>query len=119
MANRGRARLASLLALLVLSGCGGEAGLVIAGATVYSFATTDKFLADHAVSYATGEECSALQMEQTGDYCRTHEEIAMEAAEAEQRRQAAQSDMFCYRTLGEITCYQEPDHQASLAQRVQ
>lgn len=106
----------ALLGLLLLSACGGEVGLVMVGASVASFATTDKFLADHAVSYATGEDCSALQMEQTGEYCRSSEEIAEAAEEA--RRNAAAPDMYCYRTLGDITCYQDQDYQASLAQRV-
>ena len=108
----------ALMTLLLLAACGGEDGLVMVGASVASFATTDKFLADHAVSYATGEDCSALQMEQTGEYCRTPEEIAEAEAAEEARRAAGESDIYCYRTLGDITCYQDQDYQASLAQRV-
>ncbi len=104
--------------LFLLAGCGGEVGMIMAGATVVSFATTDKFLTDHAVSYATGEECSSLQLEQTGAYCRSAAEIAAEEAEEAARQQAAQPDLYCYRTLADITCYEQPDHQASLAQRV-
>jgi hypothetical protein len=108
----------ALMTLLLLSACGGEVGLALLGASAVSFATTDKFLADHAVSYATDEECSALQMEQTGEYCRTPEEIAEAQAAEEARRAAGESDLYCYRTLGDITCYQDQDYQASLAQRV-
>jgi hypothetical protein len=107
------------LPLLLLAGCGGEVGMMLAGVSMVSFATTDKFLTDHAASYATGEECSSLQLEQTGAFCRTAEEIAAEQAEEEARLQAAAPDIYCYRTLAKITCYQQPDHQASLAQRVQ
>jgi len=108
----------ALMGLLLLAACGGEVGLVMVGASVASFATTDKFLPDHAVSYVTGEDCSALQMEQTGEYCRTPAEIAEAEAAEEARRSAAAPDMYCYRTLGDITCYQEQDYQASVAQRV-
>lgn len=108
----------ALMMLLLLAACGGEVGLVLAGASVASFATTDKFLADHAVSYATGEECSALQFEQTGEYCMDPEEIALAEAAAEERRLAAESQLFCYRTLGDITCYRDQDYQASAAQQV-
>lgn len=108
-----------LVAPLLLAGCGGEVGVALLGASAVSFATTDKFLGDHAVSYATGEDCSALQFEQTGEYCRSPQEIAAERAEEEERRLAASPPMYCYRTLGEITCYAEPDHTASVAQRVQ
>jgi len=108
----------ALSAALLVGGCGGDVGLALAGATAVSFATTDKFLTDHAVSYATGEECSALQLEQTGQYCRSREESAAgEAVEAE-RQLAAEPAMYCYRTLGQITCYQEQDYQASLARQV-
>ena len=107
-----------LIGLLLLGGCGGEVGMALAGATAVSFATTDKFLTDHAVSYATGEECSALQFEQTGQYCRTQEEIAAERLAEKERQLAAEPEMYCYRTLGEITCYEEEDYQASLAQQV-
>jgi hypothetical protein len=117
MLRRSRPALPALMALLLLAGCGGEVGMALVGASAVSFATTDKFLGDHAVSYATGEDCSALRLEQTGDYCRSAEEIA--AAEDEARRLAAAPPMYCYRTLGDITCYAEQDYEASVAQRVQ
>src|SRR3546814_5439420 len=62
-------------------------GMMLAGVSMVSCATTDKFLTDHAASYATGEECSSLQFEQTGAFCRTAEEIAAEQAEEEARQQ--------------------------------
>lgn len=109
---------AVLVALLLLGGCGGEVGLALASASAVSFATTDKFLTDHAVSAVTGEDCSALQYEQTGEFCRTSEDIEAERMAEEERRLAATPRMYCYRTLGKITCYQEKDYQASLAQQV-
>ena len=119
MPRRLRLAALALMPLVLLAGCGGEVGLAMVGATAVSFATTDKFLSDHAVSYATGEDCSALHFEQTGDYCRSQAELAAEAAEAEERRLAASPPMYCYRTLGDITCYEEQDYEASVAQRVQ
>lgn len=104
--------LSTSLALL-LAGCGGEVGLAFAGASAASFATTDKFLTDHAASYALDQECSSLQLEQTGQYCRSEEEIAAAAAEP-----AASEPLYCYRTLAEITCYEQQDFQASSARIV-
>lgn len=108
----------ALMSLLLLAGCGGEVGLALAGASVVSFATTDKFLGDHAVSYATGEDCSSLQLEQTGQYCRTPAEIAAAEMAERERQIAAEPEMYCYRTLGDISCYEQKDYQASLAQQV-
>ncbi|GIK97191.1 MAG: hypothetical protein BroJett029_14000 [Alphaproteobacteria bacterium] len=109
---------AALATLLLLGGCGGELGLALAGASAVSFATTDKFLSDHAVSAVTGEDCSALQFEQTGEFCRAAEDVAAERLVEAERRLAATPGMYCYRTLGDITCYEEQDYQASLAQQV-
>jgi hypothetical protein len=103
---------------LLLGGCGSDVGLALAGATALSFATTDKFLTDHAASYATGEDCSSLRFEQTGEYCQTSEELAAEELAKKEHQLAAEPEMYCYRTLGEITCYEEQDYQASLAQQV-
>lgn len=107
-----------LIAVMLLGGCGGEVGLALAGASAVSFATTDKFLSDHAVSLATGKDCSSLQLEQTGQFCRTPEEIAAARLAEEERRLAANPEMYCYRTLGDITCYEERDYRASLAQQI-
>lgn len=109
----------ALVLCLLLGGCGGEVGLALLGASVVSFASTDKFLGDHAASFATGEECSALQLEQTGEYCRSAEEMAAAELAAEIRRLEANPEMYCYRTLADVTCYREEDEQASLTQLVQ
>lgn len=117
MTARLRLAVPVLLAVLLFSGCGGEVGLALAGASAVSFATTDKFLSDHVVSAVTGEECSSLQLEQTGEFCRTPEEIAADQTAGQERR-ADSAEMYCYRTLGKITCYNERDYQATLAQQV-
>ena len=89
-----------------LGGCSGTAAIAMAGISATSFAMTDKFPTDHVASWVTGEDCSALQAEQTGEYCRTPEEIA--AAEAAEKPGVAPA-VYCYRTIGEIDCQSEPD----------
>lgn len=103
----------ALLALLLpaaLGGCSGTAAIAMAGVSATSFALTDKFPADHVASWVTGEECSALQAEQTGEYCRTEEEVA--AAEAAAQPGAVPA-LYCYRTIGESYCQSEPDPTAT------
>jgi hypothetical protein len=78
----------------------------MAGISATSFAMTDKFPTDHVASWVTGEDCSALQAEQTGQYCRTEAEVA--AAEAAAMPGAAPA-IYCYRTIGESYCQNEPD----------
>jgi len=99
----------ALLALALpamLGACSGTAAIAMAGISATTFAMTDKFPSDHVASWVTGEDCSALQAEQTGEYCRTSEEIA--AAEAAEKPRAAPA-VYCYRTIGEIDCQSEPD----------
>src|SRR5262245_19772751 len=91
----------ALLALLLpaaLGGCSGTGAIAMAGISAATFAMTDKFPADHVATWVTGEECSALQAEQTGQYCRTDEEIAAAEAAA---RPGAMPAIYCYRTIGE------------------
>jgi hypothetical protein len=81
----------------VLAGC--DPSLMMSGASVVSLVATDKTLSDHAVSLATGRNCSTVRMSRGESFC-APEPHAM-AAE------------HCYRTLGGISCYTRPDPQAS------
>ncbi|MGE3968372.1 MAG: hypothetical protein AB7F08_09030 [Dongiaceae bacterium] len=98
-----------LLALcgpLVLSGCDGTVFLATSAVTAASFATTEKLPTDHIASWVTGEDCSSLEMERTGKFCRTEAEIA--ADELANQPEVAMP-VFCYRTLGEADCYTDPE----------
>ncbi|MDY0884053.1 hypothetical protein ACFPL7_13685 [Dongia soli] len=101
-------------AFLALSGC-----QLTTGAAVYglvegsSLNQTGKTASDHLASLVTGQDCNILRYQQTGKYCLSSAELAqMEAAE--RRDNAA----YCYRTIGEVWCYDNPDPTASPEIRV-
>ena len=105
-----------LLALsLGLGACSSGTGLVLATAGLVSFVHTDKTLTDHAVSMATEKNCSLLHSANNEPYCQDLEpEISAEELEAE----ALMAQTHCYRTLGAISCYRQPDTMASAQARV-
>ncbi|MEK9671028.1 MAG: hypothetical protein VW268_00805 [Rhodospirillaceae bacterium] len=77
------------LLLIALAGCE-----VIAadGVTVMA---TQKTLLDHAVSVGSGKNCSTIRRERGLSYC----------VEDEKK---PKMNVYCYRTLGEVTCYDKP-----------
>ncbi len=91
---------------------------VIAGGSLVSLAHTDKTLGDHVVTWAFDQDCSLLNASNGEPYCQRfetdEERLAKEAEAAAQRAQT-----YCYRTLGAISCYREPDNMASSQARVQ
>ena len=84
-------RLALLVCLGLLGGCETlvplEAGTAVA---------TDKTLSDHIISYASGKDCSSVRRELVLTYCK-EDEVFIEP------------NIFCYKTLGRVTCYDRPD----------
>jgi len=91
---------------LILSGCDSTAFLATTAVSAASFAATEKLPLDHVATWVTGEDCSSLEMERTGKYCRTEEEIA--ADELAKQPEIAMP-VFCYRTLGDADCYADPE----------
>lgn len=103
-----------LAAAFVLQACAGPVGIAVAGVTAATFAVDRKLPPDYVAGWITGQDCSSLEAEKTGDYCRTPEEIA--AAKAAANRRAPPS--YCYRTLGVVDCSAAPltGEQARLVQ---
>jgi len=60
-----------------------------------SVMATEKTLGDHIVSYSSGKDCSTLRKDRGLTYCKEDEKIPP-------------MNVFCYNTLGEVTCYREP-----------
>lgn len=98
--------------ILGLSGCGGDAGLLLMGGSLSSLTYTKKTLVDHAVSNYTELDCSILHTARNEKYCQ-----APELSEREKVAYMA-STMYCYRTLGGVNCYDRPDYVASSQTRV-
>ena len=102
---------APLIGLALLAGLTGcetlalvPAAAVYAGVEGLSLNQTGKLASDHVASAITGEDCSFLRYKDTGNYCRSAAEIA--AQEAKERRDLAG---YCYRRIGLVTCYTEPE----------
>jgi len=64
----------------------------IEGATIVG---TGKTISDHFVSFTTGKNCSTLRRNTGRTYC-------------EEDEVAVPDDVYCYNTLGKVTCYSEP-----------
>lgn len=108
------ARIVAPLALLLgLSACEGAGAFALAGASLVSFVHTDKTLTDHAASWVMEEDCSIMHSADNEPYCQSAEEIAAGEGDADAELAGSQSALYCYRTLGEITCHNRPDPLAS------
>ncbi len=98
--------------LLGLTGCGSDAGLALFAASTATFIHTDRTVYDHAVSYSTDRDCSILYLANDEAYCKPAEPI--------ENDQIAfmSSALYCYRTLGGVSCYDRPDYTASSQTRI-
>ena len=91
-------RFTILLAYLLLTGCGGVPGLSqLQGAVVIG---TDKTIEDHIMSMSSGKNCSIVRKEKGLTYC-------------EEDEPEINHNLFCYKTLGSVTCYDRPDSNLS------
>jgi hypothetical protein len=91
-------RLARLCAALGLAFGAAGCAPVLLGADIASLQTTDRSLVDHAVSAATKMDCSSVRAGYGGQYCMDEAQDAPPPPEP-----------YCYRTLGQINCYGQPD----------
>lgn len=89
-----------LACLFLLGGCVGYG--IAEGVSVMS---TEKSLGDHAVSLYSGKNCSSVRLEQGVTYC------------AEDEVQP-NYPLYCYRSIGTVTCYDRPNPNHSRSQRV-
>ncbi|MCC7166907.1 MAG: hypothetical protein IT565_04980 [Rhodospirillales bacterium] len=77
------------------------------GVELVSLVATGKTASDHLMSMATGQDCSTIRAKEEGRYCvsRLGDPIK-------------KPDVYCYRTLGKITCYKEPDPYGDAAEPI-
>ena len=99
-------------ALLGLTACGADVGLVLLATSTASFIHTDKTVVDHAVGLSTDRDCSILYMANDENYCKPP--VPIEPGQVAYMSQA----LYCYRTLGGVTCYDRPDYTASSQTRI-
>ena len=96
------------VALALLSACTPAQLGAIAGLSALSYIETDKTLSDHVASKIMGKDCASRYAFETGRLCK--EETVTYVAQ--------QAPTYCYRTLGNITCYSTPDPYDSRTQQV-
>ncbi|MGY9002301.1 MAG: hypothetical protein ACKVG9_00660 [Rhodospirillales bacterium] len=66
---------------------------------------TEKTIEDHVVSVVSGKNCSTIRTNQGRTYC-------------EEDEKNPEPKVHCYRTIGEVTCYDKPDPHANGHQKV-
>jgi hypothetical protein len=96
--------IAAMMAVVVpLAGCTGGELFAIEGVSAAVF---DKTASDQIVSLVSGKDCSFLRVEQDKSYC------------VEDAKIIKQSHLYCYPTLGAVTCYTSPDPSRAPSERI-
>ena len=97
----GRRRAGPIFALCaaLLAACGSATTVYVGSAVLANFIYTDKLPTDYLAELASGQECSFVKAQRDGGpFCRdSFERVVYEAP------------LYCYRTLGEIACYDKRD----------
>ncbi len=106
-------------ALLGLSACGTPAEMA-ATANWLVFVGTHKTVIDLAASWATEEDCALVHVFAHPSMNANHEPYCQKPIADDRSEQMAiwSATLFCYRTLGGVSCYDRPDYTASSATRV-
>ena len=95
-----------------LGACGGEVGLVMMGGSLATLIHTDKTVVDHVVGFTTDRDCSVLYLARDEPYCKP--KVPIEPSQVAYMSGA----LYCYRTLGGVSCYDRPDYTASSQTRI-
>ncbi|MCR9220851.1 MAG: hypothetical protein NXI21_11540 [Alphaproteobacteria bacterium] len=91
---------ALLAAGLTLGGClgGAEAPFLLATGATATTVLEDKLPTDYIAEAVTGLDCSYIRhLDDKGPLCRP------------ERREVIERPLYCYRTLGQIECFEERD----------
>lgn len=92
----------ALIAGVAVSACDPGTFTAIEG---ISLINSDKTVLDHAISVGSGKDCSTLRKQKGLTYCVEDTPVA-------------QQQLYCYRDLGGVTCYDKPAPNRSSQQRV-
>jgi len=83
----------------LLAACGTTTTFYFAATSLANFVYTDKLPTDYLAEFASGQECNFLKSQKDGGpLCRDSFE-----------RVVYERPLYCYRTLGEIACYEKQD----------
>jgi len=96
--------------LLLLAGCAPPLGsATLPGVAQFDMATviaSDKTMLDHLVSATSGKNCSSVRIEKGLHYCE------------EDESQGVKQNLYCYSSIGRVTCYDRPDPYRNNHQRL-
>lgn len=95
--------LISLISLLALASCSAVPG--VAQVEAASVLGTDKTFTDNLISHFSGKNCSILRANQGLTYCEEDEVLP-------------KPEVYCYKTIGRVTCYDRPDPYQSRVPKV-
>lgn len=96
-------------ACLLVVACGTETSVYLLGAGMANFIQSDRLPQDYLAELVTGKECSTLKaMRDKGPLCRESF-----------NPQIYEKPIYCYRTLGKVACYAQPDPYGPTTTRVQ
>ena len=104
------------LVMLGLGACDPASQGALVGVSLVSLIHTDKTLSDHVVSSIEDKDCSVLHVVDKEPYC---QDKAGTENDPDANNSVALARSYCYRTLGQISCYRQPDAMASGYARVQ
>jgi hypothetical protein len=97
--GRLRAGIAAIASVALVAACGSPTTVYMGGAMLANFIYTDKLPTDYLAEFASGQECNFLKAQKDGGpLCRDSFE-----------RVVYEPPLYCYRTLGEIACYDKRD----------
>ena len=98
-----------LAALGVLTACTDPVSVAVGGASVVSVVQTGKTLSDHAMSAATGMDCSIRNTLSGDSWCIPAVNDTPDPA----------ADLFCYRSIANVTCYTRDNPNETASRRTQ
>ncbi|MDH3739508.1 MAG: hypothetical protein OER92_09955 [Alphaproteobacteria bacterium] len=101
--------LAAILALGALTGCTDPLTVALSGASVVSVVQTGKTVSDHAMSAATGMDCSVRNSFSGESWCQPQLGSAPDPA----------AGLVCYRSIAKVTCYTHDNPHETASRRTQ
>lgn len=101
--------LGAVLALGALTACADPVSVALGGASVVSVVQTGKTVSDHAMSAATGMDCSIGNSLSGASWCLP---IANDTPDPA-------ANLSCYRSIAEVTCYTRNNPNETASRRTQ
>lgn len=101
--------LGAVLALGALTACTDPISLAVGSASVVSVVQTGKTMSDHAMSAATGMDCSIRHSLNGASWC----------LPAANDTPDPSAQLACYRSIAEVTCYTRDNPNETASRRTQ